>query len=108
VRSLRSNTEANQKRKHPRVGLRAKTQITRGAESVTVWVRDVSSGGVNICCSFLMESGSGFELILSPTETVSCMVRHCRKAGPSLFIVGAKFLGEISSFQGAPRGTSKD
>jgi hypothetical protein len=97
MKSLRSNpAEGLDKRRHPRVGLRARAeiQLPNTTERMPIWVRDVSAGGINILASRYFETGSQFTLVLGGdrAEHAVCTVRHCRKVGSDLYGIGAKFV----------------
>ena len=96
IKALRSNAMTGvDKRRNPRVGLRARAdiQIPNSNERVPIWVRDISAGGINILCPRYFEIDSQFVLILGDkSENCICTVRHCRKVGSDLYGIGAKFL----------------
>src|SRR4051812_24061380 len=96
VRALRSNVAAGEKRKHPRVGLRSKAAIIVDRRSIPVWVRDISAGGANFSCPQVLEAGCQFKLALSETDTIECVVRHCRKNSSTSFSVGVKFTQDVA------------
>src|SRR5262245_53514343 len=87
VRELRSNSDAGEKRKHPRVGLRAKAQILVNDRKVTIWIKDLSAGGANLSSPQAIPQDSFFELVLSDTETIGCAVTHCREHGAKVFSI---------------------
>jgi hypothetical protein len=97
IKSLRSNpTGGGDKRRNPRVGLRARgeIQIAGSGERLNVWIRDVSAGGVNILSPRYFDLDSQFILILGGerNEQAVCTVRYCRKVGSDLYGIGAKFV----------------
>jgi hypothetical protein len=97
IKSLRSNPcNGADKRRNPRVGLRARAeiQIPVTNERLSIWVRDVSAGGVNILCPRYFEVNAQFTLVLGDdsSEQAICTVRHCRKVGSDLYGIGAKFV----------------
>lgn len=95
--ALRSSAGAElNKRKHPRVGLRVKTDIwhtTLGR--MTVWVRDLSAGGANLAVPMQMTVGDDLQILLTHADAdddkIGCKVMHCRKVAPGMFSVGVKF-----------------
>ena len=97
IKALRSNPSTGMdKRRNPRVGLRARAdiQIPISNERLSIWVRDVSAGGVNILCSRYFEVNAQFILVLGSdtSEQAVCTVRHCRRVGSDLYGIGARFV----------------
>ena len=95
VRALRSNAGPGEKRKHPRVGLRVKAEIIVNEQSHTVWVRDLSAGGTNLSSSREIPDGTFFDLVLSDSDKIGCVVCHCRHSGPSTYAIGARFSQDV-------------
>src|SRR4051812_19464394 len=96
VRSLRSSLGPGEKRKHPRVGLRARAQILLNNEEVDVWVRDISAGGTNLSSPRAVEEGTSFDLLLSSSDKISCVSRYCSSSASNLFSIGAAFTQDVS------------
>src|SRR4051794_27374544 len=95
IRSLRSHSVEGDKRKHPRVGLRAKAEVVLEGETIPVWIRDISSGGANFSCPHEMPPDAAFDLMLSATDKICCVVRHCRRNSPTLYSIGARFIDDV-------------
>src|SRR6476661_8043104 len=89
VRSLRSHEGSAEKRKQPRVGLRAKADIELAEQTFGIWVRDISAGGVGITCSQEIPIETRFELILSDDDRIGCVVCHCHRSAQRVFTIGA-------------------
>lgn len=94
--SLRSHTPGDtEKRRQPRVGLRAQVEITvpGSIEFCKVWIRDISEGGVGLLAPIHIDPGTQFLMSLRDRDGVPhiirCTVAHCRKVGTGLFVVGA-------------------
>src|SRR5688572_9116997 len=95
IESLRSNArKAGERRKAPRIGLRVRAEIAlpgpddgdgdAGGEGprLTVWVRDVSAGGIGILSEHAFVRGDRFALVLGsdgPHSRAHCTVMNCRK-----------------------------
>src|SRR5437588_12248846 len=97
IKSLRSNEMSGpEKRRQPRVGLRARAeiQIPGTGEHVSIWLRDVSAGGISLLSPRYFEAEQQFSLLLGgeDDESTLCCVRHCRRVGSDLFAIGAKFV----------------
>ena len=84
VQSLRSQTGEGEKRQQPRVGLRAKAQLVVNDKTIAVWVRDISSGGINLSCPKDIPLETRVEIVLSDADQIGCIVCHCHKNGPHL------------------------
>jgi hypothetical protein len=95
VKALRSSLEPTEKRKHPRVGLRAKARAVINGITVPIWIRDVSSGGVNISSPQKLAAGSEFDLLLSDTDRIRCQVCNCRQSAANAFSVGVRFTQSV-------------
>jgi hypothetical protein len=98
IRSLRShNNSAMDKRKSPRVGMRARVEIWHGSlGQMSVWMRDLSAGGANLAVPVNMNVGDELHLLLAPgspgdPEKLGCRVMHCRKLATNMFAVGVRF-----------------
>jgi hypothetical protein len=98
VSSLRTNVARGmEKRKDPRVGLRARVQLLLVGrhEPVDVWVRDVGVAGIGLLSPIQLQAGTGFSLSFWDEDGnatfVKCGVCHCRKMGSEQFQIGAKF-----------------
>ena len=64
LRTLRSDANTREQRRHPRVGLRARTSIYHAStiEPIIGWVRDLSLQGIGLSLPAPLEVGSRFEL----------------------------------------------
>jgi hypothetical protein len=106
VKALRSDDRSDRdKRTAPRVGLRAQVEIllkpgTR-TPPVLMWCRNVSANGIGLMYSKDVSTGSEFVARL-PAGTnaapvhVSCVIVHCKKAGPELYTIGARIIRLLS------------
>jgi hypothetical protein len=103
IKALRSSSSSvGEKRKNPRVGLRARAIVTvppRGDQLKHVWVRDVSAGGLNMVAEFEVKAGINIDLILGEGQNrtvVPCTVRHCRRLTSGIYSLGARFDTDVS------------
>src|SRR4051812_35083436 len=96
VRELRSTSREGEKRKTPRVGLRAKAQIVVQEKTMPVWIKDLSAGGANLSTPQPIEADTFFELLLSDTDKIGCTVTHCRQHGANLYSIGARFTQDVT------------
>jgi hypothetical protein len=105
IDSLRSNVgEPGERRKAPRIGLRMRAEIALPGPGedgegrrLTVWVRDVSAGGIGILCEHAFARGDRFTLILGtdgPRSRAECAVMNCRKVDSRLHGAGARFIDQ--------------
>ena len=102
--ALRSDSPVSStkdKRRKPRVGLRASITVieagTRGKGTrVSATIRDVSREGLGIQRSVVMKPGTRFLVQLpsndGPPQTILCTVRHCEAVADSTFHVGCTFI----------------
>ena len=71
------------------------------AGPVTVWVRDLSRGGIGIMHTRRMESGQQFVARLpvfdGPPSALLCEVVYCAGATGDLFSIGTRFVGRWSA-----------
>ena len=69
-------------------------------ESVNVWVRDISAGGLGLIHTRAMETGEEFVITLPRIDgtelPVVCSVAHCASLAPELFTIGAQFTSVLS------------
>jgi hypothetical protein len=117
--SLRSDTgrRFNEQRMGPRVGVRGKIKILRGAAAAAapaaepaqppfeVWVRDVSISGIGLLSSEAMTAGTHFRAHFPKVDdlplTLVYTVVHCKSVSKGLYVIGAR-LADIPQPQ-APR-----
>ncbi|MBC8106875.1 MAG: PilZ domain-containing protein [Anaerolineae bacterium] len=98
--ALRSTQTAElNKRKSPRVGLRVRTDIQHPTSGrMSVWVRDISAGGVNIAAPIDMKRADEVDLLLvndaKGEDEIRCTVMHCRKLAQGMYAIGLKFNAE--------------
>jgi hypothetical protein len=101
VKSLRSNAKARvEKRKRPRVGMRLKAHILRYVdEPATIWVRDVSSGGIAAMSNEPMKSKDNIKIIFpdADADPLPCTVTYSRKVGATQYQIGLKFDSKTDS-----------
>jgi hypothetical protein len=114
--SLRSDTgrRFNEQRLGPRVGVRGKIKLLRGAADLEhrqlpfeVWVRDVSISGIGLLSSEPMTTGTQFRAQFPKVDdeplTLVYVVVHCKSVSKGLYVIGAR-LADIPQPQ-APRPT---
>jgi len=101
VVSLRSDGARgnHENRLMPRVGLRAKIDIVpsscddTGAKKITVWLRDISAGGLGIVTSQYLSEKTEFTAIFNRERNdilkIPYVVTHCLTLSKGLFSIGA-------------------
>jgi hypothetical protein len=98
-----SSAMKNQRRCHPRVGIRCHIKIVpieAGApgEPIEVWTRDISRTGIGIICSQKMKIGDRF-VVRFPRETEApplglvCTIKCCNQLTKGVYAIGAIFEG---------------
>jgi hypothetical protein len=64
-------------------------------ETINVWVRDISAGGIGLVYAHRMEAGDEFVIRLPRVDgselAMLCTVTHCASLAPELFTIGASF-----------------
>jgi len=104
LRSLRSDAQREQeRRKYPRVGLRAKVTLISidpdgcAGTPHTVWVRDISDGGIGLVVTRPMKRGELFVVVLVPDGQqricILCQTTQCR---PTDLLMGARIIRELT------------
>jgi len=95
--SLRSDVQkTDEKRRSPRVGVgvRGTILVHSTRRILSVFVRDLSLGGIGITCDQPVESGDHFSLRLTKADGkpahILYEVRHCRMAIDGIYDIGAK------------------
>jgi hypothetical protein len=114
--SLRSDTgrRFNEQRLGPRVGVRGRIKLLRGAADlaqqqppIEVWVRDISISGIGLLSSEPMTSGARFRAQFPKADeeplTLLYTVVHCKSVSKGLYVIGAR-LADVPQSQ-APRPT---
>jgi hypothetical protein len=107
LRSLRSDKRLGaERRRNPRVGLRARVTLialtTDGQQGTpqTVWVRDISDGGIGLVVTRPSKRGALFVIRFKedPVEHLCllCQVIQCR---PADLVLGAKIIRELTPFE---------
>ena len=107
VRTLRSDASTpTERRKHPRVGMRAKitviplTPAGQPGKADTVWVRDISDGGIGLVAGRAMKRGSLFVVQFSKhnneARSLLCQVVQCRGAD---ILVGGRIIRSLTGFE---------
>jgi hypothetical protein len=97
VKSLRTAARVGEKRQTPRVGLRAYVDVILPGKTATieVGVRDIGPTGIGIMSPDQLTAGQSVQMLCKrlngKTQTVHCVVRHCRKTGGPQFSVGLTF-----------------
>ncbi len=98
LQSLRCDRAADDRRRHPRVGLRTRVELValdRGGHAVHAWMRDLSEGGAGLLvpCELRPDQLVLLLLPVKPSQTlpVRCRVVHCQRVGPS-WRAGVEFL----------------
>jgi hypothetical protein len=96
IGSVRTTTQNTvEKRKNPRVGLRAQVELIlhNNQAHVSAWLRDVSASGVGLLVRSPIERGDHFSIQIPNKEGIAkivhCTSCYCRKVGAKLFNVGA-------------------
>jgi hypothetical protein len=101
LRAIRCDRKVSDRRRAPRIGLRAKVDMITSPqqpETAQVWVRNISLSGVGLLHS--RKLGIGDTIVLRfPTAdrkllSVPCEVIHCQSIPNQFYRIGAKFLGE--------------
>jgi PilZ domain len=93
----------NQRRCHPRVGIRCQIKIVPikdgvPAEPIEVWTRDISRTGIGIICSQKMRAGDRF-VVHFPRESeeaplgLVCTIKCCNQLTKGVYAIGAIFEG---------------
>lgn len=113
--SLRSDRNIGDRRRAPRVGLRARVAMSvedeAGRESIFgVWIRNISATGVGLLHDRPMNAGESFRIWIPTQDGVflrlPCQAVHSQPAGNNFHRIGAKFTGEPTharaSSEGAP------
>jgi hypothetical protein len=97
IHALRSTPRPGEKRKHPRVGMRARAAVAVPPDfaEIPVWVRDLSAGGTNFVIDQEIIPGTRFQLLLGDRDMIACAVRFCRRSAPGTYSIGARFEGEV-------------
>ena len=100
LEQLRCDRPANDRRRHPRVGLRARVTFEsidrhqRRGQPRQAWLRDVSEGGAGLLVGEELRAGQSVVLHLPLTSDctapVRCRVVHCAKTG-SFWRAGLEF-----------------
>src|SRR3954469_6919551 len=107
VRTIRSDgSSPAERRRHPRVGMRAKITIIplgpagQPGKADTVWLRDISDGGIGLVAGRAMKRGSLFVVQFSnhnnEARSLLCQVIQCRGAD---FTVGARIIRSRTGFE---------
>ena len=91
LEQLRCDRPANDRRRHPRVGLRARVTLEpidrhqRRGGARQVWLRDISEGGAGLVVSEQLREGQSImlhvPLTADCTMPVRCRVVHCARTG---------------------------
>jgi hypothetical protein len=102
--ALRSDSPAGgakDKRRRPRVGLRASITVIEGGSPgkgtrITATIRDISREGIGIQRSSALKAGQRF-LVQLPRDdggpqSILCTVRHCEAVADSAYHIGATFI----------------
>jgi hypothetical protein len=103
VDSLRSHSRNGvEKRQHPRVGMRMKAQMLRHpflGRPITIWVRDISSGGMGILCDKPLRDGEPLRITFSDDReySVGCTASYGRRVSSNLFQIGICFDDQTSA-----------
>lgn len=104
-----SSIRTSERRRQVRIGLRYKISIRKllDASGVstrkTVFLRDVSVGGVGLCASFRLNEGEGMVIELPRKDgschELICMVTHVKSMPGGVFHIGGRFM---APFEHAP------
>ena len=115
ARTLRSDaSKSGERRQHPRVGMRAKITIIplgpsgQPGKADTIWLRDISDGGIGLIAGRAMKRGSLFVVQFSnhnnEARSLLCQVIQCRGAE---FIVGARIIRSLTGFENEQIGAHR-
>jgi hypothetical protein len=98
-----SSTIKNQRRCHPRVGIRCHIKIVPiengiPGEPVEVWTRDISRTGIGIITSQKMKAGDRFVVRFpradsAPPLGLVCTIKCCSQLSKGVYAIGAIFEG---------------
>jgi hypothetical protein len=106
LRAIRCDRKVSDRRRAPRVGLRAKVEMVTSPErpaTAQVWIRNISLSGVGLLHSRKLAVGETIVLRFPTADkkmlSVPCEVIHCQSIPNQFFRIGARFFGE-------PFGTS--
>ena len=101
LRAIRCDRKVSDRRRAPRVGLRAKVDMVTSPErpeTAQVWIRNISLSGVGLLHCRKLAVGDTI-VIRFPTAdrkllSVGCEVIHCQSIPNQFFRIGARFFGE--------------
>ena len=101
LRAIRCDRKVSDRRRTPRVGLRAKVEMVTSPEhpaTAQVWIRNISLSGVGLLHNRKVAVGDTIVLRFPTAErkllSVPCEVIHCQSIPNQFFRIGARFLGE--------------
>src|SRR5689334_4746549 len=101
LRAIRCDRKVSDRRRAPRVGLRAKVDMVTSPErpaTAQVWIRNISLSGVGLLHSRKLAVGDTIVLRFPTADrklvSVPCEVIHCQSIPNQFYRVGARFLGE--------------
>jgi hypothetical protein len=93
----------NQRRTHPRVGIRCHIKIVPieagvPGEPIEVWTRDISRTGIGIICSQKMRAGDRFVVHFPRADATAplglvCTIKCCSQLSKGVYSIGAIFEG---------------
>jgi hypothetical protein len=101
LRAIRCDRKVSDRRRAPRIGLRAKVDMVTSPQqpaTAQVWVRNISLSGVGLLHSQKLSVGDTIVLRFPTADrkllSVPCEVIHCQSIPNQFYRIGAKFLGE--------------
>jgi hypothetical protein len=101
LRAIRCDRKVSDRRRTPRVGLRAKVDMVTSPEhpaTAQVWIRNISLSGVGLLHCRKLPVGSMIVLRFPTADrkmlSVPCEVVHCQSIPNQFFRVGVRFLTE--------------
>jgi hypothetical protein len=107
VRSLRSDVlKGTERRRHPRVGMRVRITIIildaagQPGKAESVWVRDLSDGGIGLVATRPMKRGVLFivQFIRSDHQVLSLLCQVVQSHNVDL-IIGARIIRALTPFE---------
>ena len=101
LRAIRCDRKVSDRRRAPRVGLRAKVDMVTSPEhpaTAQVWIRNISLSGVGLLHNRKLAAGDTIVLRFPTADrtllSVPCEVIHCQSIPNQFFRIGARFFGE--------------
>jgi hypothetical protein len=110
LRAIRCDRKVSDRRRAPRVGLRAKVDMVTSPErpeTAQVWIRNISLSGVGLLHCRKLAVGDTIVLRFPTADrkllSIACEVIHCQPIPNQFFRIGARFFGEPFSGSHPPK-----